>query len=65
MRLQRSRTRPQVKKQISKPRIGTEEDVEDYCTQDSTSTSLVSSSTHAQQKEEDSVHEGVEVGGNG
>jgi hypothetical protein len=44
----------------------TEEDVEDYYTWDNTNTSLVSSRTHAQPKEEDPMNESAEVeGGSG
>jgi hypothetical protein len=41
----------------------TEEDVEDYCTRDSTSTLLVSSRTHAQLGEEDPANEGTNIEG--
>jgi hypothetical protein len=44
-------------------RFRTEEDIGDHHARDSTSTSLVSSRTHAQPKEEDPTDEGVEAKG--
>jgi hypothetical protein len=79
-RLQRSRTRPKVRRQRSERRqrpvpsssqtrpsgfswINVERGFEDYRARNSTGTSLVSSRTHGQPKDEDPVVEGAKAEG--